>query len=114
MVSNLLLLILQRVSSEDVSLSSTTCKCIIAHFIAHQGSPVVAMAFDPSGMLLATADKQGHSFHVFRILPHPISSSQTAVHHLYTLYRGDTTAKVSIWFLCFSIGVEFSKNMLSL
>lgn len=66
---------------------------IVAHFVAHK-DPVVAMAFDFSGMLLFTADKKGHNFHIFRIYPHPISSALAAVHHLYTLHRGDTTAKV--------------------
>ncbi|PSN43844.1 Breast carcinoma-amplified sequence 3, partial [Blattella germanica] len=66
---------------------------IIAHFLAHS-DPVVALAFDPSGMLLLTADKRGHDFHVFRIHPHPGGSSLAAVHHLYVLHRGDTTAKV--------------------
>ncbi|KDR16621.1 Breast carcinoma-amplified sequence 3-like protein [Zootermopsis nevadensis] len=66
---------------------------IIAHFMAHS-EPIVALAFDPSGMLLLTADKRGHDFHVFRIHPHPGGSSLAAVHHLYILHRGDTTAKV--------------------
>lgn len=66
---------------------------IIAHFIAHK-DPIVAMAFDFSGMLLLTADKKGHNFHIFRIHPHPVTPALAAVHHLYTLHRGDTTAKV--------------------
>ncbi|XP_076035615.1 BCAS3 microtubule associated cell migration factor-like [Oratosquilla oratoria] len=84
----------QRVAHGEVTLNSSV-EGIIAHFTAHQGSPIVALQFDPSGMLLLTADKQGHSFHLFRIFPHPLTSAQTAVHHLYTLYRGDTTAKVT-------------------
>lgn len=52
------------------------------------------MVFDASGMLLLTADKRGHDFHVFRIQPHPCGSSSAAIHHLYILHRGDTTAKV--------------------
>lgn len=66
---------------------------IVAHFIAHT-EPIVAISFDPSGMLLLTADKRGHDFHVFRVFPHPCGSHSAAVHHLYVLHRGDTTAKV--------------------
>ncbi|EEB15587.1 breast carcinoma AMPlified sequence, putative [Pediculus humanus corporis] len=66
---------------------------VVAHFIAHS-EPIVAISFDPSGMLLLTADKRGHDFHVFRIFPHPCGSHSAAVHHLYVLHRGDTTSKV--------------------
>ncbi|KAF6198729.1 hypothetical protein GE061_006751 [Apolygus lucorum] len=66
---------------------------IVAHFVAHVG-PIVAMSFDASGMLLVTADKHGHRFHVFRIHPHPVASQLAAVHHLYVLHRGETTARV--------------------
>lgn len=52
------------------------------------------MTFDASGLLLLTADKRGHDFHVFRINPHPGGSASASVHHLYILHRGDTTAKV--------------------
>ena len=48
-----------------------------------------------SGSLLLTADVLGNNFHVYHILPHPICPSLGAVHHLYTLHRGDTTATVS-------------------
>ncbi|CAL1548389.1 unnamed protein product, partial [Lymnaea stagnalis] len=70
------------------------CEGLIAHFHAHANEPVAAMAFDPSGILLVTACKLGHNFHVFSLVAHPCSSSLGAVHHLYTLHRGDTTAKV--------------------
>jgi breast carcinoma-amplified sequence 3 len=66
---------------------------IIAHFLAHTEA-IYAMSFDPSGMLLLTADKRGHDFNVFRIQPHPCGSVLAAVHHLYVLHRGDTSAKV--------------------
>lgn len=66
---------------------------IVAHFIAHV-EVIAGMAFDASGLLLMTADKRGHDFHVFRIHPHPCGSASAAVHHLYILHRGDTTAKV--------------------
>uniref|UniRef100_A0ABM5ENB1 BCAS3 microtubule associated cell migration factor isoform X4 n=1 Tax=Pogona vitticeps TaxID=103695 RepID=A0ABM5ENB1_9SAUR len=74
--------------SEDVDSDG-----IVAHFPAHE-KPICCMSFNPSGMLLVTADTLGHDFHVFQILTHPSSSSQSAVHHLYTLHRGETEAKV--------------------
>ena len=86
---------------------------IIAHFLAHATEPVTAMEFDHSGQLLLTADRLGHLFHLFKIQPHPLSSSLGAVHHLYTLYRGDTTAKVihkqfKLFFLeCFHLQCQF-------
>lgn len=52
------------------------------------------MTFDSSGMLLLTADKRGHDFHVFRINSHPFGSASASVLHLFILHRGDTTAKV--------------------
>ncbi|VDI22014.1 Hypothetical predicted protein [Mytilus galloprovincialis] len=67
---------------------------LVAHFHAHANEPVSHMLFDPAGTLLLTACKLGHNFHVFRIMAHPCSSSLGAVHHLFTLHRGDTTAKV--------------------
>ncbi|KAG7483636.1 hypothetical protein MATL_G00040540 [Megalops atlanticus] len=72
---------------------------LVAHFPAHD-KPISCMAFNPSGMLLVTADTPGHDFHVFQILTHPWGSSQSAVHHLYTLHRGETEAKVQD--VCFS------------
>ncbi|XP_055526525.1 breast carcinoma-amplified sequence 3 homolog isoform X2 [Wyeomyia smithii] len=74
-------------------IASTGNDPMIAHFVAHSEA-IVAMQFDASGMLLLTADKRGHDFHVFRIHPHPSGPSLAAVHHLYILHRGDTTAKV--------------------
>lgn len=66
---------------------------IIAHFLAN-GDAITTMSFDPSGMLLLTADRRGHDFNVFRIQPHPSGSVLAAAHHLYILHRGDTSAKV--------------------
>ncbi|XP_063375012.1 uncharacterized protein LOC134662670 [Cydia amplana] len=66
---------------------------IVAHFLAHSEA-IIALKFDASGMLLVTADRRGHDFHVFRINPHPCGPSLASVHHLYILHRGDTTAKV--------------------
>ncbi|XP_063530676.1 uncharacterized protein LOC134741710 [Cydia strobilella] len=66
---------------------------MVAHFLAHSEA-IIALKFDSSGMLLVTADRRGHDFHVFRINPHPCGPSLASVHHLYILHRGDTTAKV--------------------
>ncbi|XP_025089227.1 breast carcinoma-amplified sequence 3-like isoform X1 [Pomacea canaliculata] len=86
---------LKTVSTDHFSVSEDPeIEGLIAHFHAHANEPVAAMAFDPSSTLLLTACKLGHNFHVFRLMAHPCSSSLGAVHHLYTLHRGDTTAKV--------------------
>jgi breast carcinoma-amplified sequence 3 len=66
---------------------------IIAHFVAHTEA-IVCLAFDPSGTLCFTADRRGHDFNIFKIHPHPSGSVLAAVHHLYVLHRGDTSAKV--------------------
>ncbi|KAL4104631.1 hypothetical protein QTP88_019924 [Uroleucon formosanum] len=66
---------------------------IIAHFSAHCEA-IVALNFDQSGLMLVTADKNGHRFNVFKIHPSILGSSFASVHHLYTLHRGDTTAKI--------------------
>ncbi|XP_047022990.1 breast carcinoma-amplified sequence 3 homolog [Helicoverpa zea] len=78
---------------EDGQDSEEPCDPIVAHFIAHSEA-IIALKFDASGMLLMTADRRGHDFHVFRINPHPCGASLASVHHLYILHRGDTTAKV--------------------
>lgn len=41
-----------------------------------------------------TASTEGHSFNVFLLLPHPWLCGESAVHHLYTLFRGATSASV--------------------
>ena len=69
---------------------------VIAHFVAHAGHPVSCLEFSAEGRLLATADIRGHAFHVFSVFPHPCSPTLGAVHHLYTLKRGDTVAQVRV------------------
>jgi len=56
----------------------------------------VALKFDSTGNLLLTCDSSGHYFNLFRILPFPASSAFSAVHHLYSLYRGDTPGSVQV------------------
>ncbi|KOC70272.1 Breast carcinoma-amplified sequence 3 like protein [Habropoda laboriosa] len=80
-------------AKEEKDLDDANIETVIAHFTAHSDA-IVAMTFDLSGALLMTADKRGHDFHVFRIQPHPGGPTLAAVHHLYILHRGDTTAKV--------------------
>ncbi|PBC34678.1 Breast carcinoma-amplified sequence [Apis cerana cerana] len=80
-------------AKEEKELDDANIETVIAHFTAHSDA-IVAMTFDLSGALLMTADKRGHDFHVFRIQPHPGGPTLAAVHHLYILHRGDTTAKV--------------------
>jgi hypothetical protein len=73
---------------------------IVAHWVAHP-QPVAACAFNPSGNLIVTADISGREFHVFSTHIHPVSSADSAIHHLYTLQRGDTLAQV--FFICIVI-----------
>ncbi|GBP48283.1 Breast carcinoma-amplified sequence 3 homolog [Eumeta japonica] len=80
-------------SDDDMQDGEETYDPTVAHFVAHSDA-IIAMKFDASGMLLVTADRRGHDFHVFRINPHPCGPSLASVHHLYILHRGDTTAKV--------------------
>ncbi|XP_072754963.1 uncharacterized protein [Anoplolepis gracilipes] len=82
-----------QIARDEKELDDTNAEAVIAHFTAHSDA-IVAMTFDLTGALLMTADKRGHDFHVFRIQPHPGGPTLAAVHHLYILHRGDTTAKV--------------------
>ncbi|XP_015110410.1 uncharacterized protein LOC107036778 [Diachasma alloeum] len=80
-------------AKEEKELDDPTIETVVAHFTAHSDA-IVAMTFDETGAILMTADRRGHDFHVFRIQPHPGGPTLAAVHHLYVLHRGDTTAKV--------------------
>jgi WD40 repeat protein len=79
-------------------------KQIIAHFRAHK-DPISAIAFDPSGTLLATASVEGTVVNVFKIMPNAsgkVSSNGKGIRHLYKLYRGITSANIQ--------SIEFSIN----
>ncbi|THU48722.1 hypothetical protein C4D60_Mb06t02010 [Musa balbisiana] len=71
-------------------------KSVIAQFRAHS-SPISALCFDPSGMLLVTASIHGHNINIFGIVPSPRGGSTesdikgTCI-HLYRLQRGITNA----------------------
>ncbi|KAI9262001.1 hypothetical protein BY458DRAFT_515538 [Sporodiniella umbellata] len=64
---------------------------LVAHFRPHT-HPISCLTFDPAGMLLMSASKQGHTFHIFSILTN--TRSQENVSHVYSLSRGYTDAQV--------------------
>ena len=72
----------------------------------HFFQAIVAMEFDSNGSLLLTCDRLGNYFNLFRIVPHPAGSCYASVHHLYSLYRGDTPGSVQVRLLVRS----FDKN----
>jgi hypothetical protein len=74
---------------QNIDIANSKVEGVVAHFVAHTRA-IVGLQWDPSGSLLLTADKPGHNFNLFRVVAHPLGSAFAAVHHLYTLYRGDT------------------------
>ncbi|KAG5893569.1 hypothetical protein JTB14_028336 [Gonioctena quinquepunctata] len=90
---------LEIINEQPHGKSSPAQDLVIAHFTAHTEA-IVFLKFDPSGLLLFTADKRGHDFHLFRIHPHPGGPALATVNHLYVLHRGDTSARVQD--MCFS------------
>lgn len=73
-------------------------KNVIAQFRAHK-SPISALCFDPSGILLVTASVQGHNINIFKIIPGILGTSSacdagTSYVHLYRLQRGLTNAVI--------------------
>ena len=66
---------------------------VVAHFVAHNKA-VVAMEFDRNGTLLLTADSVGNYFNLYKIMAHPSGATYSTVHHLYSLYRGETPGSV--------------------
>jgi hypothetical protein len=61
--------------------------------MAHH-EPIYAIEFNNNGRLMCTADILGQYFHVFQINANAFKSTRTVVKHLYSLYRGDTNAKL--------------------
>eukprot|EP01090_Pellita_catalonica_P011949 TRINITY_DN2489_c0_g1_i6.p1 TRINITY_DN2489_c0_g1~~TRINITY_DN2489_c0_g1_i6.p1 ORF type:complete len:676 (-),score=104.36 TRINITY_DN2489_c0_g1_i6:27-2054(-) len=70
----------------------------IAHFRA-QNNVISALAFDPSGSLLITADVDGYECNVFQLCP----GTEHQIVHLYKLVRGYATAATIT-------GIAVSKN----
>ncbi|KAJ7948493.1 Autophagy-related protein like [Quillaja saponaria] len=73
-------------------------KTVLAQFRAHK-SPISALCFDPSGILLVTASVQGHNINVFKIMPRYSGSlsgfdAGSSYVHLYRLQRGFTNAVI--------------------
>lgn len=62
-----------------------------AHFRPHT-HPLSCLAFNSAGTLLLSASKQGHTFHIFALMPSLHFSGN--VSHLYSLSRGYTDAMV--------------------
>lgn len=67
---------------------------VVAHFVANMEERVSALKFNNNSSLLLVCGGSGQQFNLFSILPHPSSPVLGAVHHLYTLHRGNTNAKV--------------------
>ena len=64
---------------------------VLAHYRPHS-HPIMFLSFNAAGTLLMSVSNQGHTFHVFSILPSGTHTGSTA--HLYSLSRGYTDAQV--------------------
>lgn len=68
-------------------------KHVHAHFVAHE-EPIGYLEFGRGGQLLLTSPQSATTFHLFAIHPHPGNCALASFQHLYTLYRGNSSAKV--------------------
>ncbi|CAA7409061.1 unnamed protein product [Spirodela intermedia] len=73
-------------------------KTVVVQFRAHK-SPISALSFDPTGILLVTASVHGHNINVFRVMPSASGSRSRSdacgsYTHLYRLQRGFTNAVI--------------------
>ncbi|KAM3581275.1 hypothetical protein VKS41_006101 [Umbelopsis sp. WA50703] len=78
-----------------MKLPSTSTKNLSASVLAHyrpHTHPIMILSFNAAGTLLVSVSRQGHTFHVFSILPSGTNTGSTA--HLYSLLRGYTDAQV--------------------
>ncbi|KAG2175203.1 hypothetical protein INT44_007691 [Umbelopsis vinacea] len=64
---------------------------VLAHYRPHS-HPIQDLTFNSAGTLLMSVSNQGHTFHVFSILPSGTHTGSNA--HLYSLLRGYTDARV--------------------
>uniref|UniRef100_A0A1J3CU92 Autophagy-related protein 18f n=1 Tax=Noccaea caerulescens TaxID=107243 RepID=A0A1J3CU92_NOCCA len=81
-----------------VVIKDVLSKSLITQFKAHR-SPITALCFDRSGMILVTASIQGSNINVFRIVPKHYTSSGDATTtrsfvHMFRLQRGFTNAVI--------------------
>ncbi|CAA7049217.1 unnamed protein product [Microthlaspi erraticum] len=81
-----------------VIINDVISKSLVTQFKAHK-SPITALCFDPSGMVLVTASIQGSNINVFRIVPKHYTSSGDAAStrsfvHMFRLQRGFTNAVI--------------------
>eukprot|EP00117_Sycon_ciliatum_P025004 scpid74834/ scgid4701/ Breast carcinoma-amplified sequence 3 homolog; K20D4 len=82
-------------SAVSISGQDNALCCIVAHFKAHSNESLGLLQFDSSGTMLVACGSAGRHFNLYRIDNQSSASScETLVHHLYSLYRGDTSAMV--------------------
>eukprot|EP01083_Nonionella_stella_P047280 126536_1 len=68
---------------------------LLMNFVAHPSAPLMHIAFDDSGTLLVSADRDGIYLNVFQVIGYPMASlmkhtpqQPTVYRHLYRIYRG--------------------------
>ena len=80
---------------------------LLINFVAHSNAPLMYIAFDPSGSLLVTADRDGIYLNVFQVIGFPVCSQSAQrhdEHHLsndengkYDAANGDNNAKDTVY-----------------
>ncbi|CAK5077155.1 unnamed protein product [Meloidogyne enterolobii] len=66
----------------------------LAHFCAHKNSKIGHLMFGKGGQLLLTGSSSSTIFNVFLVHIHPKNSALSCIQHIYSLVRGNSTAKV--------------------
>uniref|UniRef100_A0A914LKU2 BCAS3 domain-containing protein n=1 Tax=Meloidogyne incognita TaxID=6306 RepID=A0A914LKU2_MELIC len=72
----------------------TTNLDYLAHFCAHKNSKIGHLMFGKGGQLLLTGSSSSTIFNVFLVHIHPKNSALSCIQHIYSLVRGNSTAKV--------------------